>query len=191
MLLGRLKSWFSWHRLDGIHAQDTAGWFNRRWPGFIEQGDYRLPHRCTGWLLVQGPSLGTARHRATLLVQSISIRDWASRHALSVWSSSEIEQAARHYLPKWLETSDPTDDSVTVPDPAMLAVLQPYADDFMTEACIRYWCPDCRVLYQNVYPELPVSDWLTRKTSWGTRWRCPLGHVGCDPAHGSSGYQLI
>lgn len=178
------KSLFQSNQLKDLSANETEQFICKRFPDVIEPGTYTIPARCSRWILIEGPAVSSERGRATLLVEASSIQAWSEKHAASVWSSNESEQAARKYLPTWIQESDQSDESVTIPDRSMLAVLQPYASDFIKWANIRYWCAECEITYQSCSDEMHERIEPGTEKRWVTEWRCPAGHVGYQKSIG-------
>ena len=184
-MLHFFKSLFQSNQLKDLSAKETERFIRKRFPDVIEPGKYTIPARCSRWILIEGPAVSSQQMRATLLVEVTSIQAWSEKHADSVWSSNESEQAARKYLPTWIQESDQSDESVTIPDRHMLAVLQPYAGDFIKWANIRYWCTECEIAYQSCRVEMHERIEPGTENRWVTEWRCPVGHVGYRKSMGS------
>lgn len=206
MIVKRLMSLFSRHsrqRLSGLSAKDTASFMHHHFPGMIIEGKYEKPPRCSRWILLRGPAIGlrgfleTASAgnsdttgsennvnnvdpvcRATVTVKARSILAWAEHHANAVWSNQQAEQAARAYLPTWLLEADDQDETVTIPDAAMGAVLEPYTEDFIQKGWARCWCPDCQVWFQSLVNEVETNIDAEKGFSRTThKIRCPVGHL--------------
>ena len=177
-MLNSLKRFFGIRPKVGVSIAEAIDLFETKFPGAIRRGVYESPKvRCSKWLVVRGPVVGSKHHRGTLLVEAKSIEAWAKHHAGAVWSTVESEQGAREYLPTWLEQSDPADDSVSIPDKDMLSVLQGYDEKFINDCSVRLWCPDCRKLHDSVDCGAYDNKRVGKISTWVSEWRCPEGHV--------------
>lgn len=150
-LISRLTGRRPDQRLGGLTTKDTANFLQRRFPELIIEGKYTLPVRCSRWILVRRPAIGSMgrrcddgfgggvvgeafgdrQHRGTVIVAVSSLLAWAEHHATAVWSNNQAEQAAREYLPTWLLEANNSDETVTIPDVPMHGVLEPYTEDFI------------------------------------------------------------
>ena len=191
-LLSLLSRHRSQKRLGGLTTKDTANFIKHRFPGVIVNDTYAVPARCTRWILVRGPATGLAggqadggsfndgsrRNRGTVIVQAHSMLAWAEHHATAVWSSDQVEQAAREHLPTWLLEADNSDETVTIPDSAMLAVLGPYAENFLQNRWARCWCQECQIWYQSTVNDVDRgTDHESGLNQTVYRIRCPVGHL--------------
>ena len=177
-MLEALRNFLGFKPRPGISVGEVKDLFNTKFQGAIRRGVYEPPKlRCSRWILVRGPALGSRHHRGTLLVEAKSIEDWAVGHAKGVWSTVQAEQSAREFLPAWIQGSDPNDESVSIPDHDMLEVLQPYDQDFIVKGRIRLWCPDCACLHESVNCDTHDNERKGKTSTWVSEWRCPEGHV--------------
>jgi hypothetical protein len=141
----------------------------------------KLP--CSRWILLRGPAIRSLHHRGTLLVEATSILDWAKAHAQRVWSSDSGIQSTRHSLPFWIEGAVKEDETVTIPSEEILDVLQPYDEDFIENAVVRLWCPDCKRLHFRVISSTRDDQRIGKRSLWVAEWRCPDGHLVHSEPH--------
>jgi hypothetical protein len=86
-------------------------------------------------------------------------------------------ESAKQFLPKWLGDADESDESITIPDEQMLAVLQPYDQDFIYKLAIRHWCPECKELQSNVICGDKDRELAGKRSKWTSEWYCMHGHL--------------
>jgi hypothetical protein len=162
----------------GVTLENAVDLIYKKYPGIIREGGYTPPtHRCSRWIVIRGPIVGSPTHWGTLIVEAKKIVDWASHHASATWTSSMPEQSAKQFLPRWLGDADESDESITIPDEQMLAVLQPYDQDFIYKLAIRHWCPECKELQSNVICGDKDRELAGKRSKWTSEWYCMHGHL--------------
>lgn len=161
-----------------ISVEDVADLIKTKYPQFHQTGAYNAPqHRCSRWIAIRGPCVGSINHWGTLIVDAKKISSWAREHANRTWTSCEADQAAKQFLPEWLENADELDETVTIPDQNMLSVLQPYDQDFIYKLSIRHWCPKCPELHDNVIIGDRDRELRVKTSRWTSEWYCLKGHL--------------
>ena len=149
-------------------------------PELLRPGHFRPPtNRCTGWIVVRKPSADHRFYEATVRAPTTVVATWAAHHAKSSWTTNRAHQAALEFMVDWLAHADLTDDSLTLPNRDILAVLEPYAETFMRQGLCRIWCPKCAKEYlqdkirRDTLPVvLPSSPPANRE-----QWQCGRGHL--------------
>ena len=178
-MLSALRRFFGQrHASRGVSLDQAVDLIERKFPSVLKRGTYAPPeYKCSRWLVIRGPCVGSPNHLGTLLVESKKIADWAFHHAKATWTSSETEQSAKQFLPQWLNEADESDETVTIPDADMLAVLQPYDLDFIYKLAIMHWCPECRELQSNVICGDKDREIAGKLSKWTSEWYCMHGHL--------------
>jgi len=165
-------------RANKISVEEVANLIKTKYPQLHQVGTYNAPqHRCSKWIALRGPCVGSENHWGTLIVDAKRISGWAHGHANRTWTSCEADQAAKQFLPEWLENADESDETVTIPDENMLSVLQPYDQDFIYMLAIRHWCPKCSELHDNVIIGDRDRELRGKTSRWTSEWYCLKGHL--------------
>jgi hypothetical protein len=139
--------------------------------------DALMPQRCSRWILIHGPAIGSQHFKGALLVDAKSILPWAIQNAQCRSSLNPRVNQAIKVLPQWIAACDPDDESVTMPDPVILEVLQPYTETLIKQGSIKVWCPDCNRAYTS-FEQISRSkrQWPDGST-WIAEWQCASEHV--------------
>jgi hypothetical protein len=165
-------------RANKISVEQVANLIKTKYPQLHQAGTYNAPqHRCSKWIALRGPCVGSESHWGTLIVDAKRISGWAHGRANRTWTSCEADQAAKQLLPGWLENTDESDETVTILDRNMLSVLQPYDQDFIYMLAVRHWCPKCSELHDNVIIGDRDRELRGKTSRWTSEWYCLKGHL--------------
>ncbi len=136
-----------------------------------------VPQRCSRWILIHGPAVASQHSKGTLLVDAKSILPWAIQNAQCRSSLNPRVNQAIKALPQWIGGCDPDDESVTIPDPVILEVLQSYTETLVKQGSIKVWCPDCRLAYTSVKQTGRSKRQWPGGSTWIAEWQCASEHV--------------
>jgi len=175
-LLRRL--WPTQKPLAEMTPKEVGEHLARRFPMTVRYKSYNPPqHRCSRWILVNGPVYAGRNFFGTVIVEASTMADWMTEHAQRVFSSNIAEQQAREFLPTWLSNADATDDSVTLLDEQQREVLQGDCLRFLWSDWAKLWCPTCK----SWHPRIKEHDFGWAQTGKMTLrfddWHCPAGHL--------------
>lgn len=139
--------------------------------------------RCPAQIVVASPRYDSAHYRGEVLADALALHPWAEHHARTVWSSRPEQQAARRALPIWLRGADPRDPGpIHLPAP-FVAVLEPYARDFLGSGVARAVCGECGLVSTSLdmrrIDERGAAYW----SWWTAEWWAECGHLIHRQAH--------
>jgi hypothetical protein len=137
--------------LKQMSAKELSEYLAEVFPQSIRQSSYVPPkHRCSRWVLINGPAYCDAGFRGTVIAETSKLCDWMEHHEKNVFSSDQGEQAARMFLPNWFRDADTTDESVTFLDKQQRDVLQGHSLKFVWSDWCKVWCPDCGTFHGRI-----------------------------------------
>lgn len=132
---------------------------------------------CTAKVVVASPNYGDQHYRCEVIVDVDGLLLWAEHHAQSVWSSNQELQAARKALSLWLQGANRSDLAPSYVLPSFVAVLRPYAPNFVNQRIAHIVCPDCDRGIEDIerkgLNQQRTGAWL----AWTDEWHCPKGHL--------------
>lgn len=156
-------------------------------PADIEELAARLLHslpRCTSRVVVASPGYGDPRYRADIVADTASLLPWAEHQVRAVLGSVDEVQAAREALPLWLRGADLSNAAVSRVAGPFVALLRPYAKDFISKSIAQALCRECRRFVGEVsfnsFNERNGDGW----SWWIAEWHCASGHLLYREDHG-------
>ena len=83
---------------------------------------------------------------------------------------------------EWLAQANLGDGSTTIPNRDILAVLEPYAETFITRGLCRFWCPKCSSDFTQDEIKRSTRTSIIEGGQPGNReqWLCGGGHLIYD-----------
>ena len=164
--------------LEKISAREVGLYMSKRFPQTVRHGVYEPPkHRCSRWILINGPAYRDTGFRGTFIAEIFKMCDWMEHHAMNVFTSDQAEQAALEFLPQWFRDADIADESVTFLDKKQREVLQGHNLKFVWSDWCKIWCPDCGKFHGRIKEH--DQGWVEsqRVTIRYDDLHCPEGHL--------------
>jgi hypothetical protein len=126
--------------------------------------------------VLHGPCYGEKKFTGTLLIDLSRMLDWSLNHAEHTWTTLSLEQEAKEYFPGWLNKIDLETDAITILDKGQYGFLKDYYEDFVNKGWHQIYCPECKVLYQELDKRTLDREKVGSAIFWTADWRCVIGH---------------
>lgn len=140
--------------------------------------------QCTARVVIASPHYGDKRYRADVVADAASLVAWAEHQAQTVLRPVNEMQAAREAFPVWLRRANLSNRAPTYVAAPFVALLRPYAKDFISTSIAEVLCSECRRWVPdvsfNTFNEKNGDGW----SWWIAEWRCASGHLLYREDHG-------